>query len=260
MPIKPPLQFRTVQLGSARQPNEGLRIGAVRFLPRGVPKVEYQARNLFDVWLPTLAPSRPLLRALKTQLQLPAFFSRYRNEMAETEPRQVIQLLAELARTAPISLGCYCEQEARCHRSVLGELIREAAGEPAMRPISDKCVYTITHPEKLSRIEGDENGSGVLSEKKRWANGLNLWHEAQQYGQALPIVFADSTDCSRLIYWGLLGSITIDDEGTRYSFSQLKRIAGKHSPQELILLNSGERIADKLIRPYALVQTPIFIH
>jgi len=123
-----PLKFNTVQLGSHRQPGEGLRIGTVRFLPRGVPKSQYRERDLFDVWLPILAPSRELLKALRAgSLPLKTFFRRYRKEMAEADPRQVIQLLAELARSTPIAVGCYCDDESRCHRSVLGELIRAAA-------------------------------------------------------------------------------------------------------------------------------------
>lgn len=130
-----PLQFRTVQLGSPRQPGEGLRIGTVRRPPRGVPKSEYRKRDLLDVWLPILAPSQALLTAfLKTELSPTTFFRRYRAEMAQTEPRQVIQLLAELAQRTPLSVGCFCDDESRCHRSILAALIREAAGEPAVRP------------------------------------------------------------------------------------------------------------------------------
>ena len=122
------LRFRTVQIGSPRKPGEGLRIGAVRSLPRGVPKSEYRKRDLFDIWLPILAPSRTLLTAFRDGNVSPAkFFQRYRNEMTQTDPRQVIQLLATLARQTPLSVACYCDDESRCHRSVLGSLIREAA-------------------------------------------------------------------------------------------------------------------------------------
>ena len=132
-----PLQFRTVQLASARQPGEGLRIGTVRRPPRGVPKSQYRERNLLDVWLPILAPSQALLTAfLKTELSPKSFFRRYRAEMAQTEPRQVIQLLAELAQRTALSIGCFCDDESRCHRAILAELIREAAGEPATRPVT----------------------------------------------------------------------------------------------------------------------------
>jgi uncharacterized protein YeaO (DUF488 family) len=122
------LQFRTVQIGSPRPPDEGLRIGTVRFLPRGVRKADYGKRDLFDLWLPIPAPSRELLKAFRDEDVSPAkFFQRYRSEMAETDPRQVIQLLAALARQTPLSVACYCDDESRCHRSVLGTLIREAA-------------------------------------------------------------------------------------------------------------------------------------
>jgi uncharacterized protein YeaO (DUF488 family) len=103
-----PLKFRTVQIGSPRQAGEGLRIGAVRFLPRGVPKSEYAERNLFDLWLPILAPSRELLKAFRDEDVSPAkFFQRYRSEMAETDARQVIQLLAALAHQTPLSVWCW---------------------------------------------------------------------------------------------------------------------------------------------------------
>ena len=121
-------QLTTVQLGSPRQRDEGLRIGTVRFLPRGVRKEDYAKLNYFDVWLPQLAPSRELLSQFKKgSISVRVFFARYRREMKETEARQLIQLLAELARRTPIAVGCYCEDEADCHRSVLGKLIQAAA-------------------------------------------------------------------------------------------------------------------------------------
>jgi uncharacterized protein YeaO (DUF488 family) len=255
-----PFHFRTVQVGSPRQPNEGLRIGTVRFLPRGVPKAEYSERNLFDVWLPTIAPSRSLFRALKIRkIQPSAFFQRYRTEMGRTESRQVIQLLAEMARATPISVACYCAQEAKCHRSVLRELIREAAGEPAERPLAADCVYTIAHPDELQRIAEADRGAGDLVERKRWTSALSLWHEAQSRGEVLPLVFADATDCSRLIYWAKLNAINLSDEGTQYFFSGLRRIGGGRTPQELTLQNTGSKIAVGFIRPYALVHTPKFL-
>jgi uncharacterized protein YeaO (DUF488 family) len=105
-----------------------LRIGTVRHLPRGVRKSEYRSKNYFDVWLPVLAPSQALLKAFRAG-SIPArtFFRKYRAEMAQTGPRQVIRLLAELARHTPFSVGCYCDDESQCHRSILGELIRAAA-------------------------------------------------------------------------------------------------------------------------------------
>jgi uncharacterized protein YeaO (DUF488 family) len=120
------LHIQTTQAGSPRQRGEGLRIGAVRFLPRGVRKKDYARKNYFDVWLPSLAPSRPLLRRfLKSGMLVTTFFRQYRKEMENTEPRQVIKLLAKIAKRTPIAICCYCEDEQRCHRSVLIELIRK---------------------------------------------------------------------------------------------------------------------------------------
>jgi len=121
------LRVQTTRAGSPRQRGEGLRIGAVRFLPRGVSMRDYARKNYFDVWLPSLAPSRPLLaRFLKSGMPVATFLRQYRKEMENTEPRQVIKLLAEIAKRTPITLCCYCEDEHRCHRSVLIELIRKA--------------------------------------------------------------------------------------------------------------------------------------
>jgi len=120
-------RVHTARAGSPRQRGEGLRIGTVRFLPRGVSKKDYARKNYFDVWLPSLAPSRQLLsRFLKAGMPVATFFRQYRTEMEGTEPRQVIRLLAEIAKRTPIAICCYCEDEARCHRSVLIELIRKA--------------------------------------------------------------------------------------------------------------------------------------
>lgn len=255
-----PLHFRTVQLGSPRQPGEGLRIGTARRPPRGVPKAEYRERNFFDVWLPILAPSRELLTVTrKTNMSMTSFFRRYRTEMAQTEPRQVIQLLAELAQHTPISVGCYCGDESRCHRSVLGELIREAAGEPTTVPLAAECVYTIVHGNDLKRIADEKGGAGEQAEGKPWKSAARQLQQAQRRGEVLPVVFADSTDCSRLIYWAQLDSIALNEAGTTYEFSKLRRIRGRHAPQELVLTSSGEPIAPHFIRPYALVRTPSFL-
>jgi uncharacterized protein YeaO (DUF488 family) len=123
------LQLRTFRIGSPRQRGEGLRIGTVRFLPRGVPKADYAERDLFDVWLPSLAPSRRLLAAAKQSgMSFETFAKRYAVEMRKTEARQTIALVAALARRTPLVVGCYCGDENHCHRSVLLRLIREAAG------------------------------------------------------------------------------------------------------------------------------------
>jgi uncharacterized protein YeaO (DUF488 family) len=123
-----------VRLGSDRLPGEGLRIGAVRYPPRGVPKSEHASGNWYDVWYPELAPSREAVKQGKEasaageagERDWNAFVKRYRREMGEAAPRHTIELLAALSHTADFSLGCYCQEEARCHRSVLRELLAEA--------------------------------------------------------------------------------------------------------------------------------------
>jgi uncharacterized protein YeaO (DUF488 family) len=104
-----------------------LRIGTVRYLPRGIGKKDYARLNYFDIWLPQLAPSRQLLRRYG-RLEGPAgsFFRQYRAEMTQPECRPLIALLAGVSERTPISIGCYCEEESSCHRSVLLKLIRAA--------------------------------------------------------------------------------------------------------------------------------------
>jgi uncharacterized protein YeaO (DUF488 family) len=124
------LRLRSVQLGSPKKRGEGLRLGTVRYLPRGVKKEDYARLHHFDVWVPTLAPSSALLQQFKKQrLAVETFFRRYRKEMETTDASQLIQLLALLAKKTPISVGCYCDDESRCHRSVLLQLISEAQSE-----------------------------------------------------------------------------------------------------------------------------------
>jgi uncharacterized protein YeaO (DUF488 family) len=120
-------RLRTFRAGSARPRSEGLRIGTVRFLPRGVPKKDYARLDYFDVWLPLLAPSRDLIRRARpgewSDDSWRKFAAAYRREMSATDARQAIRLLARLAERTPIAIGCYCDDESRCHRSVLRELI-----------------------------------------------------------------------------------------------------------------------------------------
>jgi uncharacterized protein YeaO (DUF488 family) len=125
------MTVRIVRLGSERIPGEGLRIGTVRRPPRGVPKAEYSKRNLYDTWLPNLAPSEALLKSARTAVKdgdaraWKAFVRSYRAEMAAPESRALLATLAALSWTADFSVGCYCEDEAHCHRSVLRELLAE---------------------------------------------------------------------------------------------------------------------------------------
>lgn len=122
------MALRVVRLGSPRSPGEGLRLGTVRRPPRGVPRSEHASRDFYDVWLPGLAPSEALV---KQALQAPderawrAFARRYRAELARPAAARLLALLAALSRQTDLAVGCYCEDEARCHRSVLRELLRE---------------------------------------------------------------------------------------------------------------------------------------
>jgi len=120
------MPIRVTRLGSPRLPDEGLRIGTVRRPPRGVPKTEFAARDFYDTWLPELAPSQELVtRALsaETDADWGAFVRAYRKEMSLPGPRHLLDLLANLSHTTSLSVGCYCRDEARCHRSVLRELL-----------------------------------------------------------------------------------------------------------------------------------------
>ena len=123
------MSVRIVRLGSPRLAGEGLRIGTVRRPPRGVPKSEYAKRDLYDVWLPNLAPSESLLKLAQqaaTDDDVRAwrdFVRRYRAEMKTPDNRALLDTLAALSHHAAFSVGCYCADEARCHRSVLRELL-----------------------------------------------------------------------------------------------------------------------------------------
>jgi uncharacterized protein YeaO (DUF488 family) len=129
------MAIRVVRLGTARARNEGVRLGTVRLLPRGVKKQDYARLNYFDVWLPELAPSGALVSyALArpwTAARWAAFARRYLSEMRRPEARRLIALLAALSKQASFSIGCYCENPSRCHRSLLGELLREQGGKVA---------------------------------------------------------------------------------------------------------------------------------
>jgi uncharacterized protein YeaO (DUF488 family) len=119
---------RVVRLGADRFPGEGLRIGTVRRPPRGVPKSDYSSRNFYDVWLPALAPSAEtvkLAQNAKSGGNWLRFMKKYRAEMARPENRATLDLLAALSHHADFSVGCYCADESRCHRSVLRALLQE---------------------------------------------------------------------------------------------------------------------------------------
>ena len=126
------MTVRVVRLGTARIRGEGLRIGTVRHPPRGVPKREFAARNWYDVWLPELAPSARTVKlalAAQTERAWAAFVRRYRSEMATPEALRILTLLAALSRQTNFSVGCYCADESRRHRSVLRTLLKERGAE-----------------------------------------------------------------------------------------------------------------------------------
>ena len=123
---------RVVRLGSPRGADEGLRIGTVRRPPCGVPKAEFASRNWYDLWLPNLAPSLAAMklgRAATTPTQWAAFIRQYRAEMAGPEHVHTIRLLAALSRQTNFAVGCYCEDESHCHRSVLRSLLVEQGAQ-----------------------------------------------------------------------------------------------------------------------------------
>ena len=126
------MALRIVRLGTPRLPGEGLRIGTVRRPPRGVPKPEFATRDYYDVWLPELSPSQALVtQALHAtgDREWAAFVREFRREMARPEARHAIDLLAALSRQTDLAVGCYCEDESRCHRSVLRELLAQAGAD-----------------------------------------------------------------------------------------------------------------------------------
>jgi uncharacterized protein YeaO (DUF488 family) len=122
------MTVRVVRLGTPRQKNEGTRIGTVRRPPRGIPKSEFSSGNWYDLWFPLLSPSAETVKFAQqatTPAQWAAFAKKYRAEMASPDAAQALALLAALSHNGNFSVGCYCEDEARCHRSVLRELLAE---------------------------------------------------------------------------------------------------------------------------------------
>ena len=123
------MAIRIVQLGSPRARGEGLRLGTVRRPPRGVPKSEFASRNFYDLWLPDLAPSEALVKQAQQASDDRAwrsFEKRYRAEMKRPEATRLLALLAALSKQTDFSVGCYCEDEAHCHRSALRALLADA--------------------------------------------------------------------------------------------------------------------------------------
>jgi len=126
------MSIRIVRLGTPRAGGEGLRIGTVRRPPRGVPKAEFARQDWYDVWYPNLAPGADTMalgQAAASDRDWAAFRRKYRAEMAEPDASRSLDLLAALSHQSNFSMGCYCENEARCHRSLLRELLQERGAE-----------------------------------------------------------------------------------------------------------------------------------
>jgi len=126
------MTVRIVQLGKPRLAGEGLRIGTVRRPPRGVPKSEYARQDWYDVWFPNLAPSEETLKLglhAGTDREWAAFVRKYRSEMAAPDARRALDLLAAMSHQADFSVGCYCAEESRCHRSILRSLLAERSAK-----------------------------------------------------------------------------------------------------------------------------------
>lgn len=129
------MPLRIVRLGSPRHPDEGLRLGTVRRPPRGVGKAEFASRDFYDVWLPNLSPSAELVKAAlqaaadDDERGWKAFTTRFRREMNAPEAAHLLDLLAAMSHRTPFSIGCYCEDESRCHRSVLRVLLEERGAQ-----------------------------------------------------------------------------------------------------------------------------------
>jgi uncharacterized protein YeaO (DUF488 family) len=124
--------IKIVRLGSPRTPGEGIRIGTVRRPPRGVRKEDFASKDFFDVWFPNLSPSPELIKDAKAaddERSWSAFKKRFRAEMSRPEAGRELDLLAALSHQTHMSLGCYCENEQRCHRSVLRELLLERGAD-----------------------------------------------------------------------------------------------------------------------------------
>jgi uncharacterized protein YeaO (DUF488 family) len=126
------MPIRIVRLGTPRTPGEGLRIGTVRRPPRGVPKAEYASRDFYDVWLPNLSPTPELVaeaQAAEDEKSWAAFRRKFHAQMKQPEASHLLDTLAALSQQTTFAVGCYCENEAHCHRSVLRELLRERGAE-----------------------------------------------------------------------------------------------------------------------------------
>lgn len=271
------MRIKTFQVGAPRLPGEGVRFGVVRFPPRGVRRSDYASENMFDVWLPLLAPSRGLLKTRKQRgswdiMYWHSFFRRYESEIrGSTDARQAALALAQLARTTHLSIGCTCGANSYCHVHVLKQLLQEAyrsGGEgigrklaicaPAQRRLSVESVYSIAHPDELAVLAG-RRGRHRRNVGRRWVGARDLLHRAMLTKQRVPIIFGDSTDCSRITHVGLLDDVTVSNQGTAYLVSRVRPVRAGRCPQDLTLVSTGQRIKRHFRRSYAICRTPDFV-
>jgi hypothetical protein len=124
--------------------------------------------------------------------------------------------------------------------------------------LTESCIYTIVHRRRLQEAVRT-GGRGRYHEAKPWTTGAKLLQKARTVGEILPVVFADATDCTRLLCWGALSEIDIDETGTTFSVEAIASLGRDHTPQDLILRSSGKPIALNFIRPYAICRTPNFL-
>jgi hypothetical protein len=140
----------------------------------------------------------------------------------------------------------------------LGIILGCPFGGAVMMQLSEHCVYTILHTDRLEEA-ARRRSSSRFEENRAWVTGHRLWQQAQRAGSNFPILLGDATDCSRLEYWGLLTDVKLKGGRTCYTVDRIRRIDGVHIPQDLVLRSTGKRIAPKFIRPYAICRTPAFL-
>lgn len=144
-------------------------------------------------------------------------------------------------------------------RAPTGHSNRKRADVVDQSGLTDYCVYTIVDGKRLARL-AKEGRSSQFDEGKPWATASKLWQEAQLAGRAMPLLFGDAAHCSRLLYWGLLTDVHIVEGITHFAVDRVRKLGGRHTPQELVLRSSGRQIAPGFIRPYALCETPAFVN
>lgn len=264
-------------VGDPRQPGEGLRIGAIRYPPRGVKKENYARENYFDVWLPVLAPSRRLMASRKKRDNCDVkfwhrFFESYEREMrTHTDSRQTIEMLAKLPRSTRVSVGCGCPEGSWCHVTVLLRLLEEARErgekglgrdvricEPGRKRLFSQCVYTALRPDKVEAIAG-RRGSHRLDRGQEWVTGDELLQEAMLVDQQVPILFGNASEIGPVTHWGLLECTDEDDDGKYFMVRDVRALRGRKL-QELVLVSEGRRLGRNYQRAYAICETPGFLN